>query len=509
MSLKQTISRFKRYGALLVFILIASFVIGLFPLARQINSYYSKSYMRLLESFLDEVTQHAVESGQSSLGIVVRRLSRELVDLATGVDLSGLLSYEKLPWICSEPRGIFVNGNSTKILIDGGSHILLIEIPAALIDRMLSAEMAYVFLMASDGTIVACNEPNLLGMRMNTRKGFVRMNGTTGFVESEPLEHLSGFIASFIPLRTYSTVLLPYLLVAIAALCGAAVWLSLAYSFENRLVVGVNMVLDNINQSLTKLDKTDEVFYVPLETRIAELNQLQAGIQKLIEAQKASRHELHAMMQSLQDTVNELEETQRTLQERNTQIIATLAEAIEIKDANTLGHSDRVVTLALELAKEIGLKDPADLEAIKFGALLHDIGKIGIPEYILNKPGRLTKQEYEVMKLHPIYGEKIIRKISGWDLVADIVRHHHENYDGTGYPDGLKGNQISLRAQIVSIVDVFCALIEERPYRPAMSLEEALKLMQTEMVGTKFDPELFEAFKRVLEKFPRICIAGS
>lgn len=509
MSLRQLIIRFKRYGALLVLILITSFVLGLYPLARQIDSYYSKSYMRLLKSFLNEVTKHPVESGQPSFGIVVRRLSKGLVDFATGIDLSGLLSYENLPWISPEPCGLFVNGNSTKILIDGGSHILLIEIPAYLIDKMLSAEMAYVFLMASNGTIVACNNLNFLGMKLDTKRGFVRMNGTTGFVVSEPLEDLNGFVASFIPLRTYFTILLPYLLVAIAALCGAAVWLSLAYSFENRLVAGVNMVLDNINQSLTKLDKTDEVFYVPLETRIAELNQLQAGIQRLIEAQKASWYELHAMMQSLQDTVNELEETQKTLQERNTQIIATLAEAIEIKDANTLGHSDRVVTLALELAKEIGLKDPADLEAIKFGALLHDIGKIGIPEYILNKPGRLTKQEYEVMKLHPIYGEKIIRKISGWDLVADIVRHHHENYDGTGYPDGLKGNQISLRAQIVSIVDVFCALIEERPYRPPMSLEEALKLMQTEMVGTKFDPELFEAFKRVLGKFARTYIIGS
>ncbi|MFN3282729.1 MAG: HD-GYP domain-containing protein, partial [Pseudothermotoga sp.] len=163
-------------------------------------------------------------------------------------------------------------------------------------------------------------------------------------------------------------------------------------------------------------------------------------------------------------------------------------------------HSGRVVNLAFDLAKELGITDPADLEAIKFGALLHDVGKIGIPEHILNKPGRLTFDEFEIMKKHPIFGEKIIKNISGWDLVADIVRHHHENIDGSGYPDGLTGDQISVRAQIVSLVDVFTALIEERPYRPAMSLDEALRIIEREMIGVKFHPNLYKAFLNVLKR---------
>jgi len=104
------------------------------------------------------------------------------------------------------------------------------------------------------------------------------------------------------------------------------------------------------------------------------------------------------------------------------------------------------------------------------------------------------------MKKHPLYGEKIIRNISGWDLVADVVRHHHENIDGSGYPDGLTVDQISLRAQIVSIVDVFTALIEERPYRPALRIDEALRIMENEMVGTKFHPDLYRAFLKVLNR---------
>ena len=508
MSLTEMILRFKRYGMLLVLILVATFVMGLFPLARRINSYYSTSYVSLLKGFLNELLDQASSQSQSPFNAVVRRLNRQLVDSVSNIDLSSLLRYEKLPWVSSDLRGIFVHGNSVKFLIEHGSDILLVEIPASLFDRIISADMAYVFLTSSDRTIVVCNNLNLLGSKLNTEKGFLSFNDVVGFVQLERLEGFEAFVGSFIPLSTYLIVLLPYIIVALAALCGAVFWLNFAYSFENRLITAVNAVLDNVNQSLAKLEKTDEVVFVPLETKISELNQLQDGIHRLVEAQKASWHELHAMTQNLQDTVNELEETQKILEERNEQIIATLAEAIEVKDANTFGHSDRVVTLALELAKEAGLRDPADLEAIKFGALLHDIGKIGIPEHILNKPGRLTQEEYEIMKMHPIYGEKIIKKISGWDLVADIIRHHHENYDGSGYPDGLKGDQITLRAQIVSLVDVFCALIEERPYRRAMSLEEALRLIEKEMVGTKFDPRLYRAFVKVLERYLRAYSAG-
>ncbi|MFN4190491.1 MAG: HD-GYP domain-containing protein, partial [Pseudothermotoga sp.] len=270
--------------------------------------------------------------------------------------------------------------------------------------------------------------------------------------------------------------------------------------FETKLVGATAMVINNINRSTTQIGKDKEVNYVPVKTKIDELNELQESVVKLLEIDRASQVEMHAMMNSLQDTVNELEEMQRVLQERNTQIISTLAEAIEIKDTTTFGHSGRVVSLALDLAKELGITDPADLEAIKFGALLHDVGKIGIPEHILNKPGRLTFDEFEIMKKHPIYGEKIIKNISGWDLVADVVRHHHENIDGSGYPDGLTGDQISVRAQIVSLVDVFTALIEERPYRPAMSLDEALRIIEREMIGVKFHPNLYKAFLNVIKR---------
>ncbi|WP_051001567.1 HD-GYP domain-containing protein [Thermosipho africanus] len=201
----------------------------------------------------------------------------------------------------------------------------------------------------------------------------------------------------------------------------------------------------------------------------------------------------------LEETMAELEETNAELVEKNLQIISALAEAVEIKDSVTGNHSKNVMNLSIELAKELDVSDPAELEAIKYGAILHDIGKIGIPEHILNKPGKLDDKEFEIMKKHTIFGEKIIKTIPGWDLVADVIRHHHENWDGSGYPDGLKDGEISLRAQIVAIVDVFVALTEDRPYRNGLSVEKAIEIMK-EMVGSKFSPELFEKFVIVLKK---------
>lgn len=294
MSLREMVLRFKRYGMLLVLILVATFVMGLFPLARRINSYYSTSYVSLLKGFLNELLDQASSQSQSPFNAVVRRLNRH-VDSVSNIDLSNLLRYEKLPWVSSDLRGIFVHGNSVKFLLERESEILLVEVPVSLFERTISADMAYVFLTSSEGIVVVCNRLDLLGSKLNTNKGFLRINGLVGFVHSEPLEGFDAFVGSFIPFGTYLIVLLPYIIVALAALCGAVFWLNFAYSFENRLITAVNAVLDNVNQSLAKLEKTDEVVFVPLETKISELNQLQDGIHRLVEAQKASWHELHAM----------------------------------------------------------------------------------------------------------------------------------------------------------------------------------------------------------------------
>ena len=176
--------------------------------------------------------------------------------------------------------------------------------------------------------------------------------------------------------------------------------------------------------------------------------------------------------------------------------IETLATAIDAKDQVTHGHIRRVQQHTLGLARAIGVTDQNQLSAIEAAALLHDLGKLVVPEHILNKPGKLTAGEFERMKLHAGVGADILSSIRFPYPVVPIVRHHHENWDGTGYPDGLKGTQIPLGARILSVVDCFDALTSDRPYRPRLSDEDAIAILMARR-GTMYDPLVVDTFIEV------------
>jgi putative nucleotidyltransferase with HDIG domain len=172
--------------------------------------------------------------------------------------------------------------------------------------------------------------------------------------------------------------------------------------------------------------------------------------------------------------------------------IEALAQAVDAKDQVTHDHIRRVQQNALRLAARLGVRDDAELQAIKAASLLHDIGKIAIPEHILNKPGRLTPSEFEVMKRHATIGADILDVIGFPYPLVPIVRHHHENWDGTGYPHGLAGEQIPIGARILQVVDCFDALTSDRPYRPRLDDAEALKIV-TDRRGKMYDPRVVDA----------------
>jgi diguanylate cyclase (GGDEF)-like protein/putative nucleotidyltransferase with HDIG domain len=176
--------------------------------------------------------------------------------------------------------------------------------------------------------------------------------------------------------------------------------------------------------------------------------------------------------------------------------IETLAMAIDAKDQVTHGHIRRVQQYAVGLAREVGVTDDRLLKAIEAAALLHDMGKLAVPEYILNKPGKLTAAEFEKMKVHATVGADILAAIEFPYPVVPIVRHHHENWNGTGYPAGLKGMDIPIGARILSVVDCFDALISDRPYRPRLSDDEAIAIL-TERRGSMYDPLIVDTFIRV------------
>lgn len=173
--------------------------------------------------------------------------------------------------------------------------------------------------------------------------------------------------------------------------------------------------------------------------------------------------------------------------------VETLATAIDAKDEVTHSHIRRVQAGAVALAREVGVTDERMLQAIEAAALLHDTGKIAVPEHILNKPGKLTPAEFEKMKLHAPIGAEILSSIDFPYPVVPIVRHHHENWDGTGYPDGLKGTDIPIGARILSVVDCFDALTSDRPYRNRLPDAEALSIV-TARRGTMYDPVIVDAF---------------
>jgi putative nucleotidyltransferase with HDIG domain len=172
--------------------------------------------------------------------------------------------------------------------------------------------------------------------------------------------------------------------------------------------------------------------------------------------------------------------------------IEALAQAVDAKDQVTHDHVRRVQENSLRLAAKLGVRNDAQLQAIKAASLLHDVGKIGIPEHILNKPGRLTPSEFEIMKRHAAIGADILSVIGFPYPLIPIVRHHHENWDGTGYPDRIRGEEIPIGARILQVVDCFDALTSDRPYRPAMADDEALAIIR-QRSGTMYDPRVVAA----------------
>lgn len=177
--------------------------------------------------------------------------------------------------------------------------------------------------------------------------------------------------------------------------------------------------------------------------------------------------------------------------------IETLAMAIDAKDQVTHGHLRRVQELAQGLAKAIGISSEEQLKAIEAAALLHDLGKLAIPEHILNKPGPLNTSEFALMQRHSSIGAEILSSIEFPYPVVPIVRHHHENWDGSGYPDGLMGTQIPVGARILAVVDCFDALTSDRPYRPKLTDAEAMRILLNRR-GTMYDPMVVDSFEGVL-----------
>jgi len=185
--------------------------------------------------------------------------------------------------------------------------------------------------------------------------------------------------------------------------------------------------------------------------------------------------------------------------ERAESVLFSLARSIEGKDPYTHGHCERLAEKSVRLGEQVGLSGD-QITALRRAGVVHDIGKVAVPDAILLKPARLTPEEWDVIRQHPIVGERICAPLKSFRSVLPIIRHHHERYDGSGYPDGLRGEAIPIAARVLQIVDVFDALTTERPYKKALPCIEALTTMREEVAKGWWDPEIFDQFERLISR---------
>ncbi len=229
-----------------------------------------------------------------------------------------------------------------------------------------------------------------------------------------------------------------------------------------------------------------------------DLRQVEVAVRRALEHHKLLRdkqlYENH-LEELVKQRTAELDVALDSLEIAYRSTLKALVAALETRDAETHGHSERVVSFSLRLARECGL-DEEQLKELEFGALLHDIGKIGVPDAILRKPAKLTDDEWIKMREHPFHGQQILRNIEFLEGAGRVVGQHHEKWDGTGYPLGLRGKEIDIKARIFSVADAFDAITSDRVYRAGQSYEAAAVEIE-KFSDRQFDPKVVEAFHRV------------
>jgi putative nucleotidyltransferase with HDIG domain len=231
---------------------------------------------------------------------------------------------------------------------------------------------------------------------------------------------------------------------------------------------------------------------------------LKGEIKRLNQVTREQNFRLQDMNRNLEAKVRQrtkqLADKHQELRTAYIQTIRALAEAIDAKDAYTRGHSERVAVYSSRLAREMGLRKEM-IERVYFSGLLHDVGKIGVPDAIITKPDRLTVQEYLEIQKHPEIGAKILEPVEFLRHIVPCVRHHHEWFDGCdrGYPERLRGDQIPLPSRLILVCDTVEAMTSDRPYRSAMPLETVVREL-SKYSGTQFDPVCVEAFLRLVDR---------
>ena len=293
---------------------------------------------------------------------------------------------------------------------------------------------------------------------------------------------------------------------------GAAVVEELTHTQVDLVLLDVMMPHLNGFEVCQKIKSNPEAYLIPvvlitaLSDKQDRIEGIKAGADDFL-TRPVDRAELLARVGSLLKLKQRTDELQRA-----EAVLFTLARSIEGKDPYTHGHCERLSEYSARLGEHLKLSE-GQLIALRRAGVVHDVGKVAVPDSILLKPGRLTEEEWKVIREHPVVGERICAPLKSFRLVLPIIRHHHEKLDGSGYPDGLRGDAIPITARILQIVDVYDALTTERPYKRAFSITDALQTMKEEVAKGWWDPHIFEQFEQLMrsgtaESLSRGAVAG-
>jgi putative two-component system response regulator len=283
---------------------------------------------------------------------------------------------------------------------------------------------------------------------------------------------------------------------------GAAALDAFYLHHPDMLLLDVNMPRLSGIEVCRRLKNNPETYLVPIVLITAltatedRIRGIEAGADDFVN-KPVEREQLIARVRSLLRQKAYTDEL-----ERAESVLFALARSIEGKDPYTEGHCERLSEYSAQLGEHMRLDAP-QIKALRRAGIVHDIGKVAVPDSILLKPARLTRGERLILQRHPVVGERICAPLKSFQLVLPIIRHHHEKLDGTGYPDNLKGDRIPLTARILQIVDIYDALTTERPYKPALSVEQAMAVMAREVKKGWWDPEVFAQFRNLLESAPQ------
>jgi len=278
---------------------------------------------------------------------------------------------------------------------------------------------------------------------------------------------------------------------------GAAALDELARTQIDLVILDVMMPRLNGFEACEKIKGDSSTYLIPviLVTALSDkqdrLEGIKVGADDFL-SRPVDRTELLARVQSLLKLKLRTDEL-----ERAESVLFTLARSIEGKDPYTHGHCERLAEYSARLGEQMNLPEE-QLTALRRAGIVHDVGKIAIPDAILLKPGRLTPEEWTIIREHSVIGERICAPLKSFRLVLPIIRHHHEKLDGSGYPDGLRGDAIPVAARVLQIVDVYDALTTDRPYKKAFSITDALQTLKQEVAKGWWDPHIFDQFERLV-----------